>query len=249
MGYIIAAIIIFCCLEAVLKSQPWLLGICYFGALLPIVSMIPDEQDAYFGAVMTVWLFFEIRCGRLFFQKRKRAAMREQRLALESIVHSPAVDALIDEAVEVVNDMLEIGYIVHILSPEEYNGLIHTMPNTVSFVPRLAGYTIVMGTVDLRSCRHRNPVYDQKPEWADRMAKLDRFIKKYSYCYNSQRHAYVYNTRKGIPVPSSLQEIPAGKIVDNERFLCEVKSRCPLADIPNSPSMRGAFYTKNISRG
>lgn len=86
----------------------------------------------------------------------------------------------------------------------DYEGFIIYNPTTISFVPRTVGIQIVMHNIsDPGSCRHRYPVYDQRLGWADTMDKLDRFIEKYSYCYNQQRKAYIYETRKNIPVPYS----------------------------------------------
>lgn len=170
-------------------------------------------------------------------------------------VNSPAVDALIDEVVEVVNDMLEVGWMARIFSEIDYNGLIIATPKYAQMSynnksSSTAGIIIDMPFVsDLRNCRHRYPAYDQKPELEEQRDKLDRFIAKYSYCYDSQRNKYVYKTQNRISVPYSKKEIPIEQIISCARLRSEIEQRCPLADFSDNLSKGGtvAFHTKTIS--
>lgn len=166
-------------------------------------------------------------------------------------VNSSAVDALIDEVVEVVNDMLEVGMVASIISYSDhtdYRGCIQVLPFTVSFAPQLVGYKVVMHSVsDLESRRYGCHIYGI-PDQEEKMDQLDEFIQKYSDCYNAKDKQYEYTTRKNILVPNSCKQIPQGKIVDYDRLLCEIKSRCPLAEVFDWSS-RGSFYTKTVSRG
>lgn len=154
--------------------------------------------------------------------------------------------ALIDEAVEVINDMLEVGLIAHIFSEIENEGFIIVTPGTISYEQKynLSGFYIQMHSIsDLRSCRHRYPLYDQKPEWAEEMRKLDRFIQKYSYCYDPVEKAYVYKTRKNIPIKPSRKKNVTNVAVSKETLLQEVAARCPLADMSGTP-----IHNKKIAR-
>lgn len=244
MGLTIAIIVVLFFLGRKLNHRGWLQATCFFGMLIATVVLCTGyfSLPAAVGYISWGVLLFLAKLTAPADSDQESQSIEE---SLDDLAKSPAVDALIDEAVEVINDMLEVGLAAHQVSEIDYEGFIIFNPTIISFVPRTVGIHIVMNSIsDLRGCRHSAPAYTRRPEWADEMDKLDRFIEKYSYCYDSQRNQYVYETKNNIPVPYSMKEIPAAQIVDRARLSHEIERRCPLADFSN-----GHLHTKNVAHG
>ena len=161
-----------------------------------------------------------------------------------SIIDPAAKKALIDEAVEVINDMLEVGFIAHCFSDLDYEGHISPIACTISYEPKynLSGFSIHMRNIsDLRTCRNNRPRIDSNPAWAEELRKLDRFIQKYSFCYNPSMNEYNYKTHNNIPVkPSKKQGTTVA--VSTAELMREVAARCPKADLQN-----GLLHTSDVA--
>lgn len=256
MGLTILVIVVLFFLGRKLKGHSWLQAICFTGMLIASIVLctyyfsLPGAVGFLCGGV----LIFLTMLTAPTSSDEESLSMDERLDNLTKSMgssegkpdeNSPAVDALIDEAVEVINDMLEVGFAARIKSEADYEGFIIYFPTIISFVPRTVGIYIKMVSVsDLRSCRYRHSAYDHIPEYKEEMDKLDRFIEKYSYCYNPQEKAYIYETRKNIPVPYSKKNVPAGKIVNIARLRSEIEQRCPLADFSGV-----GLHTKNVPHG
>lgn len=170
-----------------------------------------------------------------------RRSSKEQTSPSAIDMSDPAVSALINEAVEVVNDMLEVGTAVTLYGSGKYNG--HIYPLIASRPPygRYTNYGIVIHMFDvddLHQCKEKYPRMRNNPNLHDLNTNLDRFIYKYSRNYNSAEERYVYETKSTVQLKGD-----KNKQALTALLWSEIKSRCPLADTDS-----GRLYTKNVAR-
>ncbi len=146
----------------------------------------------------------------------------------EVSMDDPAVAALIDEAIMVINDMLEVGRPALMYSERDYEGLIIAVadarpPFKGNYIDY--GFHIRMHNIsDLSLCR------------SSLGSTVDSFIRRYSHCYSSSDRGYVYKTNLTVRIHN-----------DNRGALRtllykQVELRCPLADFSN-----GHLHTKGVA--
>lgn len=154
----------------------------------------------------------------------------------------PAVKTLIDEAVAVVNDMLEVGHAAQIYSGSDYEGVIYAHAYTrPPYSGRAAyGIQIIMADVkNLEDCVDRYPKMWSNPDNLEMNANLAYFMNKYSRYHDPNENRYVYRTTHTAPLKytDKTSEVLKSLLFD------QVEKRCPLANIRN-----GVVYTKNVAR-
>ena len=159
----------------------------------------------------------------------------------DSIDLTPSqVAALIEEAVYVINDMLEVGGAANIFSVIDYEGFICVVPDER---PPFNGKTIcygfgihMMSISELSACKDRYPRMRTNPENYQMIANLDRFAEKYKAYYDYAEERYVYFTKRTV-------QINRDNRMNLEKLLYEeVKNRCPLADFEGIP-----IHTKGVA--
>ncbi len=152
-----------------------------------------------------------------------------------------AVAALIDEAIEVINDMLEVGTCASLYS-YSYNGLIVPTPSAIPPFGRRTNYRMIitMNDIDnLQQTRDKYPKLKENPNLQSENEKLDIFLGKYGHCYNVREHSYIYETRCTVALGKNdkhQQELRA-------LLYQQIKQRCPLADFH-----AGLLYSKTVAR-
>lgn len=152
------------------------------------------------------------------------------------------VMATINEAVAIINDMLEVGLGASIFSEIDYEGFIIAVPSArPPFKGRNTnyGFHIRMVSVDnLKLCANRYPAMRKNPANFEMIQKLDSFAEKYDQYYSENEKAYICETRNVAPVRTGSGE---------QDRLCvwlfeEVEKKCPLADFRGTP-----IHTKNVA--
>lgn len=174
--------------------------------------------------------------------RREKAELNAEKEAAKYALNpaDPAIKALIDEAVRVINDMLEVGSGASIFSELDYEGFIIAVPDfRRSFTKKVSdyGFCINMHNVsNLRDCRNRYPNVRYNPAYSNLIIRYDSFSEKYNYCYSPSKEGYIYNTRNTVRL----------RVSDRDKLNAflheEVALRCRLAD------MSGAgIHTKDVA--
>ena len=156
----------------------------------------------------------------------------------------PAVEALIKEATEIINDFLEVGLAASMFSDSnlDFSGHIIVVADArPPFSGKYTNYGIhisMHNPSDLRTGAERYPkMYRNNPLQAE---KLDHFLYKYGSMYNYNEKAYDVRTSRTVPIRS-------GKHAEAEReklrtlVLKHVAKECPLSEYNGS-----LLYNKSV---
>lgn len=153
------------------------------------------------------------------------------------------IKRLIDEAVYVINCMLESGLAASLYSDGFYEGFILTLPETRNgFVGNTNvgnyGFEITMHqTPDLKECRDKYRRRFSSAHWSEINSQLDIFLRIFENYYVVSSEQYIYKTKN------------TASLLHNDRmrlkaYLYEqIELRCPLADFSGTP-----IHTKNVAR-
>lgn len=166
----------------------------------------------------------------------------------ELLMKNSAIAEVIDEAVEVINNMLEAGSGASVFSEIDYDGFIITALKAVPpYGGRYRNYSVLIQMVnvsDLWACKDRFPNMRTNPANADMIKKMDFFIQEYSQYYYPAEKKYIYQTKHTLPIRNYFFE---SKIKAEEKQLTallhrEIKRRCPLADYGGA-----GIHTKGVA--
>lgn len=157
---------------------------------------------------------------------------------------APEVAKVVYEAVNVINDMLEVGLAASIFSDLDYEGFIIAVADARPPFGRKHtdyGLFIKMCSVsDLATCLHKYPRMRKNPQNWEMIYGLKRFAEKYSDCYDPAEEAYIYCTKNTVAIPKKTWR--NRETVDLRGILFdEVRKQCPLADFEGTP-----IHTKNV---
>lgn len=148
---------------------------------------------------------------------------------------------VIEEAVTVINDFLNVGSTAHILSctDEYFTGHICFNPDMRSSpvgTRNAYGFCIYLCSVsDLSAKAQKYPkLLINNPDHAE---KYHSFISKYRDCYDPNSKRYVYRTKNTVLLDQTQKDQMRAKLAQ------QVAARCPLADFEGE-----SLYTKNVMR-
>lgn len=172
-----------------------------------------------------------------------RAKKNTNSAGVESVdisLSNPQIAVLIDEAVSVINDMLEVGSAASLHSLD-YEGFIIAVPSARPPFGRYIDYGFYIKMVDacnLKECQYKYPAMRNNPDNREMYEVLDSFVNKYGNCYSDEERGYVYETRATAPLRSKNED-------DRELLRAllhqEVSKRCLLADMSRTP-----IHTKTV---
>lgn len=167
---------------------------------------------------------------------RKKGEKSNDRISIGS-----EADAVIEEALEVVNDFLNAGEVAVIFSDSstDFRGHILYVPTAI---PPFSGKVINYGfcielcnVSDLTIGAKKYPkMLTNNPEFAE---KYYNFINKYQLCFDSSKNSYVYRTSRSVPLTKGQKDQLYVKLGQ------QITKRCELADFSG-----GLLYTKNVYR-
>lgn len=149
----------------------------------------------------------------------------------------PSISALLDEAITVVNDMLETGLPATVYD-SGYNGMILV---NVCPMPREYCVQIQMRSIEeLRQACARRSNLAGLPHLQEENEKVARFISKYGNCYDARERSYVYHTHSTVRFSNG--EKSRQKL--QELLRQQIEQKCPLANVMGPTQL----YTKNVPR-
>lgn len=178
-------------------------------------------------AAVFVWYF-------VFHRKKQKES------AISAPVGSKA-DAVVEEALEVVNDFLNVGKVALILSDSstDFRGCIMFRPKErppFSGKTRNYGFCIELCNVsDLSIGASKYPkMLTNNPEFAE---KYYNFINKYEDCFDPSKKAYVYVTKRNVTLMKDQENQMYAKLKQ------QIIEHCELAEFKGT-----LLYTKNVAR-
>lgn len=179
------------------------------------------------AAVVLVWYFG-------FHRKKQKKTSAGAPIGSEA-------DAVIEEALEVVNDFLNAGKVALLLSDSstDFRGCImlcaKELPPFYGKTRKYGFYIELCNVSDLTIGAKKYPkMLTKNPEFAE---KYYSFISKYEDCFDPSKKAYVYETKRYV----TLMEGQGNQLY--KKLSQQISQRCELADFSN-----GLLYTKNIPR-
>ena len=150
-------------------------------------------------------------------------------------------DPLVEEALAVVNDFLNIGSDASILtdSSTDFRGhIIFVTDARPPFSGKTTNYGFHIQLCDLSDltigARKYPKVLENNPNLAE---NYYAFISKYQNCYDASERGYVYRTQRTVPLLKGQEKQLHAKLGQ------QIAARCPLADFSG-----GLLYTKNVYR-
>jgi len=145
-------------------------------------------------------------------------------------------NAVIEEAVTVINDFLNAGSVAQVFSSEtDFRGLVIYTPDSRGH-SNYGVYILMNDVCDLRNKDRAYPkMISNNPGFA---AEYYEFMDKYGNCYSASDRGYVYRTRNTVSLSRGQEKQLKAKLTE------EIVKRCPLADLSGS-----LLYTKNVYRG
>lgn len=150
-------------------------------------------------------------------------------------------DPVVEEALTVVNDFLNIGRDALLLtdSSTDFRGFIliatDARPPFSGKTTNYGFYIRLCNLSDLAIGARKNPkMLENNPKLAD---NYYAFINKYQNCYDASERGYVYKTQRTVPLLKGQEKQLHSKLEQ------QIAARCPLADFSGE-----LLYTKNVAR-
>lgn len=138
-------------------------------------------------------------------------------------MNEPAVKAVIDEAIKVINDMLSVGNGASYCSVVEYAGMITAFP--VHGNDGQYRIFVAMNNVsELQGCGNRYPKARQNSANAEMFRVYDSFASRYKKYYDYAHCAYIYKTTNTVAPKGGEEAL-------NSLLFEQVRLRCPNANI------------------
>ena len=144
-----------------------------------------------------------------------------------SYTPSAEVSAMVDEAIDIVNEILDIAPTASSMSDIEYSNTVCVIPTTVKGVHARNDeyrFTVFMPNVsDLEHILNKYTQWRSNPANHEHVAKLTAFAWKYRNYYNPSRNEYEIDTK-------STAQIPQSKLPQLEVYLKDqIMKRCEMA--------------------
>lgn len=175
--------------------------------------------------LVIVILYIVIRVKK---QKKGEKEAVQERFTIDS-----STDAAIEEAITVINDFLEVGHTVSLVS-EKYGGAISAFTKCTN-----AGKYKVIITMNksgnLQQAMDKYPkMFANNPKMAE---KSEAFLYKYRNCYNAAEDSYIYETRNSVALRRGQENGFRAKLLE------QVRQRCSLAEVRGD-----IIFTSNVPR-
>ncbi len=182
-----------------------------------------------FGAVVAYFVYVY---PFIYFSKRKKRKQEKaeelsRKIADEVNMNNPEISAVVDEAVEIVNSIIEASDAILCMKTRDYNGaiLIYSSSENRKYYMEIR----IMGSGDLRDDSVKNPYLVK--ELRDACSNMDSLLLRYRG-YSSFEKDYgpgdfVFRTKRTATVPYNAQTAM------NSLAIEQISRRCPGVDLSN----------------
>ena len=207
--------------------MPWFAKIILIGVVIWLIATIISDH---------------IKENRPSRQSEARKSDKAKDAYSKSTVKSSTpYEAVINEAIPIINDFLNIGDLARLLtdSSTDFRGLIICAADArPPFHGRMIDYGLHIKLNDVGDLTIGAQKYsDMLARFPEEANKYNSFIRKHRYNYDASERGYVYRTTNTVSLREGEEKMLYSELSQ------QVIQRCPLAEYGSN----GLLYTKNVN--
>ncbi len=183
----------------------------------------------------------EVRRVQLLQQEANKREGVQQNMHFQPIsLNDPATKAIVDEAIDLINAIIDLGITLQFIGGSSYDGFIIPRANVARYG---AGEMICNIKICIYECgdlRNYHVPEKLRANLSDKFSALDSLVRQYAgytECDTSGRQTFTFRTKNTVALSRSTQ--------DEEQLtgllLAEIRKRCPGAD---ASSLLGSIYDR-----